>query len=215
MKYKAVIFDLDGTILDTLEDLTDAVNYALRVNSYPEHSMDDVRRFVGNGIRLLIERAVPQGLAVEEIDKVFADFKAYYQVHCSDKTKPYDDIPEVLLTLKEAGVKTAVVSNKADSAVQVLCEQYFHEQFDFAVGEREGIRKKPAPDSVDEALRVLGVQTDDAVYVGDSDVDIETAHNAHMDSIIVDWGFRDRAFLKECGAKTIVSSPKALLDEVK
>ncbi|MDD3403765.1 MAG: HAD-IA family hydrolase [Hespellia sp.] len=214
MRYKAVIFDLDGTILDTLEDLTDATNAALKQNHYPERSIDEVRSFVGNGIRLLIERAVPIGLTASEVDRVFEDFKTYYGEHCSDKTKPYDGIPELLQTLKKEGCKIAVVSNKADRAVQVLCRQYFKDQFDFAVGEREGIQKKPAPDSVNETLRIFRLNAGDAVYVGDSEVDIQTAENAHMDSIIVDWGFRERAFLVKSGAACMVSSPTELLSEL-
>lgn len=214
MKYKAVIFDLDGTILDTLEDLTDAVNFALRNNQHPEHSIDEVCSFVGNGIRLLVERAVPADLEPEEIDKVFADFKMYYKEHCSDKTKPYDGIPELLQKLKENHIKTAVVSNKADNAVQILCRQYFKNQFDFAVGERAGIQKKPAPDSVNEALRELKLSAEEAVYVGDSEVDIQTAQNAGMESMIVEWGFREADFLKKSGAKLLVSSPMEIWENV-
>ncbi|MDD3363101.1 MAG: HAD-IIIA family hydrolase [Hespellia sp.] len=214
MKYKAVIFDLDGTILDTLDDLTDAMNFALRNNQYPEHSIEEVCSFVGNGIRLLVERAVPADLEPEEIDKVFADFKMYYKEHCSDKTKPYDGIPELLQKLKENHIKTAVVSNKADNAVQILCRQYFKNQFDFAVGERAGIQKKPAPDSVNEALRELKLSAEEAVYVGDSEVDIQTAQNAGMESMIVEWGFREADFLKESGAKLLVSSPMEIWENV-
>ena len=175
MKYIIAIFDLDGTILNTLEDLADSTNYALKTYGYPERTMDEVRQFVGNGIRKLMERAVPEGTPVEEIDRVHETFTAHYKVHCADKTRPYDGIMELLQNLKKDGCKLAVVSNKADYGVQELCKQYFDGVFDFAVGEREGIRKKPAPDSVNEVLKTLGCSRDRAVYIGDSDVDIQTA----------------------------------------
>ena len=207
MKYELAVFDMDGTILNTLEDLADSLNHALGMSGYPKRTIDEVRRFVGNGIRKLIERGVPEGSSVADIDRVFADFNAYYKIHCADKTKPYDGITELLCDLRASGVKTAVVSNKADYAVQELCVQYFDGLFDVAVGERSGVRKKPAPDSVDAVLEKLNIPRERAVYIGDSDVDIATAKNARMDSFIVDWGFRDTAFLKENGAEIIVSSP--------
>lgn len=211
MKYQLVIFDMDGTILDTLEDLKDTLNYALSKNNYPEHSIDDVRRFVGNGIPKLIERGVPKGIDEESIIRVHKDFMEYYKLHCADKTKPYDGIRELIEKLRNAGCKTAVVSNKADVAVQELCEQYFKGLFDYAVGDREGIRKKPAPDSVYEVLRQLNVGKANAVYVGDSEVDIATAQNAGMDSVIVSWGFREVPFLKEQGAQVIVNKPQEVM----
>lgn len=211
MKYQLVIFDMDGTILDTLEDLKDTLNYALSKNNYPEHSIDDVRRFVGNGIPKLIERGVPKGIDEESIIRVHKDFMEYYKLHCADKTKPYDGIRELIEKLRNAGCKTAVVSNKADVAVQELCEQYFKGLFDYAVGDREGIRKKPAPDSVYEVLRQLNVGKANAVYVGDSEVDIATAQNAGMDSVIVSWGFREVPFLIEQGAQVIVNKPQEVM----
>lgn len=214
MKYKAVIFDLDGTILDTLEDLADAVNFALRQSGLPERTIDEVRAFVGNGIRKLIDRAVPEGMPVEKTDKVFADFRDYYAVHCADKTKPYPGIMELLSELKAKGVKLAVVSNKADDAVKVLCEQYYKGIFDIAVGEREGIRKKPAPDSVLEVLKTLGLAKHETVYVGDSDVDVETSGNAGLEHIAVTWGFRDFSFLQEHGARVFVSKPEDILRQI-
>lgn len=167
---------------------------------------------MGNGIRLLIERGVPKGLEVSEIDKVHAYFMTYYQEHCADKTKPYDGIHETIQKLREAGIKTAVVSNKADCAVKELAEQYFEGMFDVAVGEREGILKKPAPDGVNDVLRRLGVARDRAIYVGDSEVDVATAQNAQMDSLIVEWGFRKADFLKEHGAKLLISDPKEIVE---
>ena len=214
MKYTIAIFDLDGTILNTLEDLEDSTNYALKTYGYPERTMDEVRQFVGNGIRKLMERAVPEGTPVEEIDQVHETFTAHYKVHCADKTRPYDGIMELLQNLKRDGCKLAVVSNKADYGVQELCKQYFDGVFDFAVGEREGIRKKPAPDSVNEVLKTLGCSRERAVYIGDSDVDIQTAANAQMDHIIVEWGFRDVQFLISQGAKVLVEKPEEILEIV-
>ena len=214
MKYMIAIFDLDGTILNTLEDLADSTNYALKTCGYPERTMDEVRQFVGNGIRKLMERAVQEGTPVEEIDRVHETFTAHYKVHCADKTRPYDGIMELLQNLKKDGCKLAVVSNKADYGVQELCKQYFDGVFDFAVGEREGIRKKPAPDSVNEVLKTLGCSRDRAVYIGDSDVDIQTAANAQMDHIIVEWGFRDVPFLIAKGAKVLVEKPEEILEIV-
>lgn len=204
MKYKLVIFDMDGTILNTLEDLADALNYALDKSGYPEHTIDEVRQYVGNGIPKLIERAVPVGTDAISTNKVHRDFMEYYQVHCADKTRPYNGIIELITKLREKGCLTAVVSNKADAAVQELCKQYFDRCFDYAVGDREGMRKKPAPDAVNEVLQHLQVTRENAVYVGDSEVDIATARNAELDSIIVSWGFREVPFLKEQGADQIV-----------
>jgi len=185
MQYQLAIFDMDGTILNTLQDLTNSLNAALAKSGYPQHTAEEVRFFVGNGIRKLIERGVPAGTPVEQIDTVHHDFTAHYQVHCADTTQPYDGIPELLQTLRRAGCKTAVVSNKADYAVQELCKQYFDGMFDFAVGEREQILKKPAPDSVNEVLQKLQIDRRQAVYIGDSDVYIQTAKNAAMDGIFV------------------------------
>lgn len=211
MKYDLVIFDMDGTILNTLEDLADSLNVTLRHFGYPEHTISEVCSFVGNGIRLLIERGVPEGLSTEQIDEVYAYFMKYYQQHCADKTKPYELIPETIMKLRQKGVKTAVLSNKADCAVRELAEQYFKGLFDVAVGEREGVSKKPAPDGVDDILRQLQVDRNKAVYIGDSEVDIATAKNAHMDSIIVKWGFREADFLRSQGAKILIDSPEEIL----
>lgn len=212
MRYKLAVFDMDGTILNTLEDLADSTNYALKANGLPERTIDEVRRFVGNGIRLLIERAVPTDTDKELTDKVFDTFKEYYKTHCAVKTRPYDGIKDVLLELRKAGCLTAVVSNKADFAVQDLCKDYFDNLFDFAIGEREGIKKKPAPDSVFEVLSKLNVEKDNAVYIGDSDVDFATSVNAGMDVIMVGWGFRDAEFLREKGVKRIIKQPSEILD---
>lgn len=210
MKYKLAVFDLDGTILDTLEDLADSVNYALDKQGFPRRTVDEVRRFVGNGIRKLIERAVPPETDDEMIENVFAEFTAHYKEHCADKTKPYDGILEVLQKLRERGIKTAVVSNKADYGVQKLCAQYFPELFDYAVGEREGIRRKPCPDSLLAVIDKLGADLAETVYIGDSDVDLKTAENAGVDVISVGWGFRDESFLKENGAEFVIHRPEEI-----
>lgn len=214
MAYKLVIFDLDGTILNTLEDLADATNYALEKHGCPTRTIEEVRRFVGNGIRKLIERAMPAGLTEWEIDEVHQTFSDYYQQHCADKTCPYEGIVPLLQRLRAAGCLTAVVSNKADVAVQPLCRQYYEGLFDYAVGEREGIRRKPAPDAVLEVLRRLEVYAADAIYIGDSEVDIQTAANAGLDCIVVTWGFRDRAYLESQGGRRFVDSPEEIDDIV-
>ncbi|MDY3240434.1 MAG: HAD-IA family hydrolase [Anaerovoracaceae bacterium] len=209
-KYKLAIFDLDGTLLETLEDLHDSTNHALVSQGLPPRTLDEVRRFVGNGIHKLIERAVPEGSSSETVEQVFEEFKTWYAVHCNDKTSAYDGIKEMLLALRKAGVRTAVVSNKADFGVQTLCKTYFSGLLDVAVGQREGIRLKPAPDSVNEVLRLLEIRREDAVYIGDSDVDIDTARNAGMDCISVTWGFRRREFLLEHGAVILADKPENL-----
>lgn len=206
------IFDLDGTLLNTLQDLAAAVNFALRKNGMEEHSIDDIRRFVGNGVRKLIERAVPDGSKNPRIDEVFADFRSYYMEHSLDATKPYDGITEILQELKQRGCKMAVVSNKMMAATQELVAHFFPE-IEVAIGENEaeGIRKKPAPDMVFEALHRLGAEAESAVYIGDSDVDIQTAKNAGVPCISVLWGFRNREFLLEHGAQHFIEKPSEII----
>ena len=213
MRYQTYIFDLDGTLLDTLGDLAASTNYALRTHGMPEHSMDDVRRFVGNGVRLLMERAVPQGAANPQFEAAFQTFREHYMQHSLDTTKPYDGILETLETLKAEGCRLAVVSNKMMAATGELCRHFFPDTIEVAIGEHEaqGIRKKPAPDTVNEAFRQLGVGKERAVYVGDSDVDILTARNSGLPCISVLWGFRDRDFLIQHGAETFISAPSELL----
>ncbi len=210
MKYQTAIFDLDGTILNTIDDLADSLNYALAKNGYKERSVAETQSFVGNGLLMLVKRAINPETSEEEAKKVLADLKAYYKIHCADKTKPYEGIPELLKDLKTAGYRLAVVSNKADYAVQILCEQYFPGIFDLSVGEKENVRRKPAPDSVNAVLAEFGLTKEEAVYIGDSDVDIETAENAGTDSILVAWGFRGAEFLREKGAKNIVFDTEEL-----
>ena len=213
MKYNTYIFDLDGTLLDTLQDLAASVNYALRKHGMPEHSIDDVRRFVGNGVRLLMERAIPDGAQNPDFEATFATFREHYMHHSLDTTHPYPGIPEVLAELKARGCRLAVVSNKMMAATQELIRHFFPDTIEVAIGEHEaeGIRKKPAPDTVFAALKELGVGKEDAVYVGDSDVDIQTARNSGLPCISVLWGFRDRDFLIQNGAETFVSTPSELL----
>ena len=213
MTYTTYIFDLDGTLLNTLDDLAASVNHALHVHNMPEHSVDEVRQMVGNGVRLLMERAVPGGAANPLFDEAFATFRQHYLEHSLDTTRPYEGIPELLRQLKQRGCLTAVVSNKFDAATKELCRHFFADTSDVAVGEHEaaGVRKKPAPDTVNEALRQLGIGKDGAVYVGDSDVDVMTAKNSRIPCISVLWGFRDKNFLLAHGATTFVSSPAELL----
>lgn len=211
MKYKLIIFDLDGTILDTLEDLKNSLNHALRKNDLPERTLAEVRQFVGNGILKLIERAAPTDASADAVQKIFADFMAHYKLHCADLTRPYDGIPELIRALRKEGCLIAVVSNKADSAVQDLCRQYFPGLIDIAVGERENVKKKPAPDSVLEVMRQLNCTAVESVYIGDSEVDIRTACHAGIDAIIVEWGFRDRDFLILKGATALVHTPKEII----
>lgn len=210
-KYDLAIFDLDGTILNTLEDLADSLNAVLSKYQYPQRTISEVRGFVGNGIRLLIKRAMPEGLPETVLDQLYQDFIQYYQQHCMDKTRPYEGIPELLREIRNRGYHTAVVSNKADQAVRMLCDKYFAGLFDIAVGERNGISRKPAPDSVNEVLASLQIGRERGIYIGDSDVDIATARNAGMDEIIVTWGFKDLFFLQEMGAKCLVSDPGEIL----
>ena len=214
MRYDTFIFDLDGTLLDTLGDLAAAVNYALRSHGMPEHSLDDVRRFVGNGVRRLMERAIPEGADNPLFDDTFATFRQYYMAHSLDTTRPYDGIPETLAELKSRGCHIAVVSNKMMAATVELCRHFFPDIVEVAIGEHEteGIRKKPAPDTVFAALRQLGVGKEQAVYVGDSDVDIQTAANAGLPCISVLWGFREKDFLIQHGATTFISAPSDLLN---
>lgn len=212
MKYTAVIFDLDGTLLYTLEDLKNAVNYALNQYGYPVRTLEEVRRFVGNGVRRLLERAVPDGGENPEFEKILSAFRSYYAAHCEDHTYAYDGVLELMQQLKAAGCRLAIVSNKLDSAVKELCETHFHDYVQTAIGEKEGVRRKPAPDMVKNALAELKSVREETVYVGDSDVDIQTAANAGLDCISVSWGFRDAAFLHQSGARVIADTPQQVFD---
>lgn len=210
--YETVIFDLDGTLLDTLDDLTTATNAALRHLGLPARTRKEVCSFVGNGIAKLIERALGE-TGAPFFERALAFFKEYYAAHCSEKTKPYAGILPLLEELKKRGIKTAVLSNKADFAVKALAEEYFDGLLLEAVGENEsaGIRKKPAPDALFAVMERLNAKKENAVYVGDSEVDIQTAKNAGVDCLCVTWGFRERAFLEENGGKTFVDEPMEIL----
>ena len=210
--YKTVIFDLDGTLLDTLQDLADSTNFALAAHHMPPRTVGEVRAFVGNGVGLLIHRAVPAGTPPEEEAACLADFRAHYLDNMEHKTAPYPGIPELLDRLRAAGISTAVVSNKFDGAVKGLCRRYFGARIPVAIGESAGTARKPAPDTVFRALAELGADPAGAVYVGDSVVDIATAKNAGLPCVSVSWGFRDAAFLAEHGAARIVHTPAALAE---
>lgn len=210
-KYDTVIFDLDGTLLDTLDDLAYSTNFALRQMGFPERSREEVRTFVGNGVKKLIERAVPKGTSTELTEKTLSVFKKHYEKNSEVNTKPYEGIITLLDTLNEQGFRLAVVSNKIDGVVKTLCKKYFEDRILIAVGDTDGIAKKPAPDTVNAVLAQLYAHHFDAIYVGDSDVDIQTAENAGMDCISVTWGFRDETFLLENGAKKLAHVPSDIL----
>lgn len=212
MMYNTYIFDLDGTLLDTLQDLAASCNYALRWADMPERSMEEVRKFVGNGVKKLMERAVPGGMDNPRFDETYQTFRKHYMVHNLDTTKAYPGIMELLAALHKEHRNMAVVSNKFYAATQDLCRHFFGDYIQVAIGERENIRKKPAPDTVTEALKQLGVSAQNAIYVGDSDVDIETARNCGMPCASVLWGFRSREFLIRHGAEHLVANPLDLLD---
>lgn len=213
---KAVIFDLDGTLLNTLDDLADSTNYALSRFGYPTRTIDEVRQFVGNGVAKLIERAIPEGKNNPNFEKCLAIFKENYAQNMYNKTAPYNGIIEMLSNLKSRGIKIAVVSNKFDLAVKELCKKYFEGFIDFAAGENEaqGIKKKPAPDTVISVLNEFNFASEDAVYVGDSDVDIMTAKNSKMPCISVTWGFRDEKFLLENGATILINAPSEIYNHL-
>lgn len=201
-----VVFDLDGTLLDTLDDLMNSMNFALQKHGFPVRTKDEIRSFVGNGIRLLVERAVPNGITEEQLSACYDDFCEHYKLHMEDKTAPYDGINDMLSELKTHGFKTAIVTNKADFAAQDLCRRMFGDNIDLIVGSVDSRPNKPAPDGVLYALGELSVSAKNAVFVGDSDVDILTAKNAGLTSIGVLWGFRDADVLKKSGAENIVDS---------
>ena len=204
------IFDLDGTLLNTLADLRESTNYALKKFEFPERSMEEIRNFVGNGLRMLIRRAVPNFADEETVDQVLAEMKAHYREHYHDGTVPYDGILPFLRKMKNCGFRMAIVSNKADPMVQLLRTLYFDDLISVAVGELEGVARKPAPDLVKIAMHRLGCTAENAVYIGDSEVDIETAKNAGLPCLSVGWGFRDEEILHNAGAKTIYHSPAEL-----
>ena len=210
MKYKAVLFDMDGTVLDTLGDLAAAVNHTLREFSMPERSIAEVAAALGNGAAYLIAHTVPAGTPNELTDKVLAAYAPYYDAHCDILTGPYDGIVPLMQKLRERGVKLAVISNKQDTAVKPLAEKYFPGLLEIAVGESAEVRRKPNPDAVLAALCHIGVEREEAIYVGDTEVDLQTARNAGMECASVDWGFRTREQLVEIGAEHIFDTVQEL-----
>ncbi len=204
---RAVIFDLDGTLLDTLTDLMNAVNHALSVNGFPCRTREEVRRFVGNGLEKLVERALPDGRSTPSFSDVLAETRRFYAEHCRENTAPYAGIPEMLRALQQKGILLGVVSNKPDAQVKALCQSEFGDLITVASGASEGIRMKPAPDTLLACMEALGSATENTVYVGDSDVDIQTAANAGIPCVSVLWGFRDREFLTVAGAGIFAQSP--------
>lgn len=206
------IFDLDGTLLDTLRDLAASVNYAMEQCHYPTHTIDEVCSMVGNGVATLIKRAVPSGTSEEDTARALDFFRKHYMKHSEDTTRPYDGILELLSSLKAKGKRIAVVSNKFDAATKALCDKYFPNLIDIALGENEaeGIRKKPAPDMVFKAMKQLNASPEECVYIGDSDVDLQTAKNSGIPCISVLWGFRTKEFLQTHGATMFVEKPEEI-----
>jgi len=212
MNYKAVIFDMDGTILDTLDDLMSSVNHALKLHGLPERSREEIRQFLGNGMVKLIERSVPEGTDEDTVLSVLDAHKKYYPLHCAEKTKPYPGIPGLLSDLKNAGIMTAVVSNKTDKNVKTLVDDYFNGLFTVSVGAREGVPRKPSPEMIEIALSELGCSKEETVYIGDSDIDIKTAQNSGLKMITVLWGFRDKDQLISAGAEIFAKDCNELKD---
>lgn len=210
-KINTVIFDMDGTVLDTLDDLTDSVNYVLDRFGMPRRTKAEYRKFFGNGIKFALRSAVPADTSEAVIDEMLPIFREHYNLHCLDKTKPYEGILELMKKLKCCGYKLAIVSNKIDSAVKELNDRFFSEYVSVAIGEKAGIKRKPAPDTVFAALEELGASKEEAVYVGDSEVDFKTAQNSELPCISVLWGFRDKDFLIEQGATTFALTPEEVL----
>lgn len=209
MRYDTVIFDLDGTLVDTLDDLKNAVNHALASKGYPERSRDEIRSFLGDGMALLVRRAAGKDLGEEEFNELFSRFSSYYQAHICDCSRPYPGVPELLRELRKLGVRTAVVTNKRDPAAKKLCRDLFPGLLDAVVGEVEGVPRKPDPAPVARALSLLGGGS--SVYLGDSEVDVVTARNAGLDLVAVTWGFRKRETLIACGAERLIDRPADLL----
>ena len=209
LNYQAVLFDLDGTLLYTVEDLAAAVNYALTAYGYPSHPVKKVERMVGNGVGKLVERALPNGMKTPDYPQVLETFRSYYSAHSEDHTTAYPGLPELLRSLKEAGVATAIVTNKYQEASEALARRFFP-TIDLVAGDQPGRRRKPAPDAVEAALAGLNVPKSRAVYVGDTDVDLETAKNSGLPCISVTWGYRSEAELRLAGAARLVRNAEEL-----
>lgn len=211
MKYDTIIFDLDGTLLNTLDDLKDSLNFALTKHGYEPRTLEEVRRFVGNGIGKLVERAVPLHTTEEDTEKCLATFKEHYNKNMQNKTRPYDGIMELLLNLNRFGFNLGIVSNKFDTAVKELAKEYFGDIFNVAIGESATVKRKPAPDSILTAINELDTDINKTVFVGDSEIDVQTAKNAGIRFIGVTWGFRTREVLRNEGADYLIDTPKELL----
>ena len=210
MAYRAVLYDMDGTVLDTLEDMADSVNESLSRFGLPPVTLDKVRRSVGNGARKLIFRVVPEGTDLALTERVLAFYKPWYDAHCRVKTRPYAGVPELMARLRDRGIAQAIISNKPDPAVQELARAFFPGLLETAVGESAAVRTKPNPDAILAAVKQMGVPLEQCVYVGDSEVDVEAARNAGLDCISVSWGFRSVEQLLAAGAARIVSDPAGL-----
>ena len=215
MKYTTIIFDLDGTLLNTLPDLTASVNYSLNKFGFPLRTTDEIRSFIGNGVGLLIKRSLPDKTEEAICEQCLKIFKDYYKEHYAVKTIPYDDIYDVLVELKKSGYKIGVVSNKFDLAVKSLCDKFFSGLIDIAIGEIDGTPRKPAPDSLNNAIGYFGADKSNVLYVGDSEVDIKTANNSGVDCLSVTWGFKDKEFLLNNGGENFVNNAKEILDYIK
>lgn len=205
------IFDMDGTILNTIDDIAGAINYVLDIHGYPRRTVDEVKSFVGNGLKRALELSLPDGGAGDVLNQLFTELVAYYNEHSNIMTRPYEGIVEVIHKLREQGKIVAVVSNKRVEAVRDLCDIYFAGCFDMALGDQDGIARKPAPDMTNMVIEHYGILKDKCVYIGDSDVDLMTARNTEIDCIAVTWGFRTREFLVEHGATMIIDRPEELL----
>lgn len=213
--YTTVVFDLDGTLLNTLTDLHASVNIALAHYNMPPRTMDEVRTFLGNGYLYLIAHCAPENTPQEKVAEVLKYFEEYYYSHSMDTTCPYEGIPEVVNTLAIDGYKLAIVSNKGMAAVKELAAHFFNGTIPVAIGESEDVRRKPAPDAAIEAMRLLQAEKDSALYVGDSEVDIATAKNAGIDCLSVSWGFRTKEHLVNNGASVIIDKPEEIVDFLK
>lgn len=207
-----VIFDLDGTLLYTLEDLMDSVNYTLETFGYEKKTLEEVSMHVGNGVQHLVKMLLPGDISENDFDKCYQCFKEYYAEHCCEKTHPYEGIKETLKVLKCRGVKVGILSNKFQAAAEEVCEHYFEGLYDVVVGESENCRRKPAPDGINFICEKYGVPKEDVIFFGDSEVDIKTAENSGTYCVSVLWGYRDREFLTDNGAKVFVSNPLDIVD---
>lgn len=214
MKIRYVIFDMDGTILNTIDDLCDSVNYMLTKLNYPNKTLAEVKSFVGNGIVKLVERVLPKGYSMDEFNIAFDTFKSYYAVNNKNKTAPYDGILEAMQELRNLGIGMAVVSNKYDAGVKQLSKELFADYLPVAIGESESVKPKPLPDGVFLAMKELGADFDNTVYIGDSEVDFATAKNSNLQFIGVSWGFRTRELLESLGAEHIIDKPSQILAEL-